>query len=57
MTVVDANVVRIGLAVLFRGAWEHKGVFLASVACGVAFAILQVTSASVLGYVTTTLIE
>ena len=57
LTVVDANVVRIGLAVLFRGAWEHKKAFIASVVCGVAFAILQVTSASVLGHVTETLIE
>jgi ATP-binding cassette subfamily B protein len=57
LTVVDANVVRIGLAVLFRGAWEHKKVFLASVVSGVAFAVLQVTSASVLGRVTTNLIE
>ena len=43
LTTVDANVVHIGLGVLFRGAWEHKRVFIASVVCGVAFAVLQVS--------------
>jgi len=52
LSVVDPRILRTGLSVLLRGAWEHKRVFGWSFVSGIVFALLQVYSATVLGHVT-----
>ena len=56
LSVVDPRILRTGLSVLLRGAWEHKRVFGWSFVSGIVFALLQVYSATVLGHVTDNLI-
>lgn len=56
LSVVDPRVLRTGLSMLLRGAWEHKRIFGWSFVAGIAFALLQVYSATVLGHVTNNLI-
>ena len=56
LSIADSRVLRTGLSVLFRGAWDHKRTFAWSFFFGIAFALLQVYSAKVLGDVTENLI-
>ncbi len=56
LSITDPRVLRTGLGRLFRGSWEHRRLFGWSFVCGIAFALLQVYSATVLGHVTDELI-